>query len=179
MDQFERVVDRIIKVCVGITMVAIVLMMVMMTAESVLRSFFNYSLMVADEFAGYFLMVAVFMGVGYCMRSHSLLRVTILYDRLPIRLRTGMQVVFDLLSLAFTLIVMHQVVRVVINSYVGGTLSISQAEIPVWIPQTIMPIGTSILILALVAEIARNTRTFVALMKGQVPDDAGQQHKSH
>lgn len=179
MDQFERIVDRIIQACVGVTMVAIVLMMVMMTAESVLRSFFNFSLMIADEFAGYFLMVSVFMGVGYCMRSHSLLRVTILYDRLPIRLRTGMQVVFDLFSLVFTLIVMHQVVRVVINSYVGGTLSISQAEIPVWIPQTIMPIGTFILILALVAEITRNARTFMGLMKGQVPDDTGQRHESH
>lgn len=179
MDQFERIVDRIIQACIGVTMVAIVLMMAMMTAESVLRSFFNFSLMIADEFAGYFLMVAVFMGVGYCMRSHSLLRVTILYDRLPIRWRTGMQVLFDVLSLAFTLIVMHQVVRVVINSYVGGTLSISQAEIPVWIPQTIMPIGTFILILALVAEIARNARTFMGLMKGHQPDDADPRHESH
>lgn len=116
-------------------MVAIVLMMVMMTAESVLRSFFNYSLMIADEFAGYFLMVAVFMGVGYCMRSHSLLRVTILYDRLPIRLRTGMQVVFDLLSLAFTLIVMHQLVRVVINSYVGGTCRSRRPRSPCGFPR--------------------------------------------
>ncbi len=179
MDRFQRIVDGIVKGCVGLTMVAIVVMMAMMTAESVLRSFFSFSLMIADEFAGYFLMVAVFMGVGYCMRSHSLLRVTILYDRLPIRLRTGMQVIFDVLSLGFTLILMHQLVRVVINSYVRGTLSISQAEIPVWIPQTVMPIGTAILILVLVAEITRNARIFVALMKGQAPQEAGRNNQSH
>lgn len=172
MDRFERIVDRIIWGCVAITMVAIVLMMAMMTAESVLRSFFNFSLMIADEFAGYFLMVSVFMGVGYCMRSQSLLRVTIIYDRLPIRLRTAMQIVFDLLSLAFMLILIHQLVRVVINSYVGGTLSISQAEIPVWIPQTVMPIGAAVLILALLAEIVRNVRIYAELRKGVVPDSA-------
>lgn len=172
MDRFERIVDRIIRVCVGITMVAIVLMMTMMTAESVLRSFFNYSLMVADEFAGYFLMVSVFMGVGYCMRSHALLRVTIVYDRLPVRFRVAMQVVFDLLSLAFMLILIHQLVRVVVNSYVSGTLSISQAEIPIWIPQTVMPIGASVLILAMIAEIVRNVRTFVRLGRGLAPEEA-------
>jgi len=163
MAAFTRIVDGIIKVGLYVTMVAIVLMMLMMTGESVFRTFFGFSLMVSDEFSGYFLMASVFMGIGYCMRSHALLRVTIIYDRLPPAVRSVLQLVFDVMSLGFVLILASQLFRVVGNSYRDGTLSISQAEIPVWIPQTIMPIGISILILALVVEIARSISDLRAL----------------
>lgn len=166
MATFTRIVDRIIAVALYITMVAVVLMMLMMTSESVFRTFFGFSTMVADEFSGYFLMASVFMGIGYCMRQHALLRVTILYDRLPAYPRCILQIVFDVMSLGFVLVLGSQLFRVVGNSYRNGTLSISQAEIPIWIPQTIMPIGITILTLALVVEIGRSVSELKALRAG-------------
>lgn len=156
METFTRLVDGIIGVFLKITMVMIVLMMLMITAESVFRTFFHFSMMITDEVSGYFLMASVFLGIGFCMRSHALLRVTIIYDRLPEKLRNVFQIFFDLISLGFVLILTYQLYRLVFTSYKSQVLSISQAEIPLWIPQTIMPIGITVLILALVVEIAAN-----------------------
>ena len=156
METFTRLVDGIINIFLKITMVVIVLMMLMITAESVLRTFFHYSMMITDEFSGYLLMFSVFLGIGFCMRSHALLRVTIIYDRMPERVRNTFQVFFDLISLGFVLILTYQLYRLVFTSYESQVLSISQAEIPLWIPQMIMPIGITVLILALVVEIATN-----------------------
>lgn len=167
MVTFTRIVDGIIKGGLYVTMVAVVLMMLMMTSESVFRTFFGFSTMVADEFSGYFLMASVFMGIGYCMRVHALLRVTIVYDRMSPMVRSVLQIIFDVMSLGFVLILAYQLFRVVGNSYRDGTLSISQAEIPVWIPQTIMPIGISILILALIVEIGGSISELKALRRGE------------
>jgi TRAP-type C4-dicarboxylate transport system permease small subunit len=156
MERLTRFVDGIIGVLMKINMIVIVIMMVMIAAESVLRTFFSYSMMIVDEFSGYLLMASVFLSLGFCMRSHSLLRVTIVYDRLPDTLRNIFQVFFDLISLVFVLILNYQLCRLVANSYKSHVLSISQAQIPLWIPQTIMPIGITVLILAMIIEIIGN-----------------------
>ena len=177
MATFTRIVDGIIKGGLYVTMVAVVLMMLMMTSESVFRTFFGFSTMVADGFSGYFLMASVFMGIGYCMRTHALLRVTIVYDRMPPMVRSVLQIVFDVMSLGFVLILAYQLFRVVGNSYRDGTLSISQAEIPVWIPQAIMPIGISILVLALIVEIGRSITELGALRRIGVPPEKREQQE--
>jgi TRAP-type mannitol/chloroaromatic compound transport system permease small subunit len=67
----------------------------------------------------------------------------------------------------------------VLNSYRNETLSFSQAEIPVWIPQLVMPIGATILMLAMVAEIARNVVLLINLRKGTVLPGPGEQPDQH
>lgn len=140
------------------SMVTIVIMMLMVTAETIMRTFFRVSMMVADEFAGYMLVWFVFWGIGYCLRTGSLLRVAVIYSRLSDLQQRALQVVFDIFSLAVSVILCYQLGRLWVHTWQMKVISVTQAEIPVWIPQTVMPIGMLILIAALLVALRRHAK---------------------
>jgi len=157
----EKFIEHLTDFGLYASMVTIIVMMLMVTAETIMRTFLGVSMMVADEFAGYMLVWFVFCGIGYCLRTGSLLRVSIVYSRLRDFQQRVLQVVFDIFSLVVSVILCYQLGRLWVHTWKTEIISVTQVEIPVWIPQTVMPVGMLILIAALVVELKRHVRDLI------------------
>lgn len=120
---------------------AIVALVLIVTAEVIVRNLFGFSLLVADEYAGYLGLAITFLGIPFALSEDALLRVDAVIHRVTGRPRALMDAVFNLISALVTLLITWQVYRLVSRSFERGTFASTPAETPLWIPQSIMLIG--------------------------------------
>lgn len=139
------------RVAMGACEIILVLMMLLIAAEVVARSFFSVSLQFVDEYASYTLVWVTFLGMAVALHDGALFRVGILYDRLPMLPKCVLQIVWDLLSLGFSVVMAWQCTRQVLSSYEREMVAPTVIATPLWIPQLVMPIGAGLVVLVLAA----------------------------
>jgi TRAP-type C4-dicarboxylate transport system permease small subunit len=101
---------------------------------------------------GYFLVVLVFLGMGSALHDGALFRVTVVLRALPRRGRQALQLIFDLLSLAFAVLLTWQMARLVHGSYVRHVRADSILQTPLYIPQIVMVVGSASMTLVLAGQ---------------------------
>lgn len=116
----ERTFARLIFVQKRLCELLIVTMVLVIAAEVVSRGFFNFSLHITHELAGYLLVAVTFLGIGISLHDRALFRVEFLFSRLPARGQHALQLVFDLLALGFGVVLDHQLIRLVICLVLGN-----------------------------------------------------------
>lgn len=159
----ERVFARLIFIQKRLCEMLIIAMVLVIAAEVVCRGFFNFSLQIAHEVAGYLLVAATFLGIGISLHDRALFRVEFLYSRLPARGQHGLQLVFDLLALGFGVVLDQQLIRLVMSSYARGVREATILATPLYVPQIVMPVGVSLMIIVLLAHIWGNFRALCGL----------------
>lgn len=100
------------------------------------------------EIAGYCMAATSFFGLGYAFSTNTHIRVNLIVGQAE----SARGVSEILCSLAATIIAaafVYFAVRTTVISFRFGEISQGQDAIPVWIPQTVMCIGTIILLIAL------------------------------
>lgn len=133
----------------------IVALMLIVASEVVSRSVFNHSFLVADEYSGYIAVMLVFLGIPYALHEEALLRVDFFFERMRGRWRLLVALLFDLISLAVTLIIGFYLTRMALTTFERGTFSSTPAMTPLWIPQIVMPVGILLLTVVLLARLFR------------------------
>jgi TRAP-type C4-dicarboxylate transport system permease small subunit len=84
--------------------------------------------------------------------------VELVLNRLPRIGRAWLELVFNLLSLAFTLILLWQLWRFVVDSWQRGVRAPTVLATPLYLPQSLMVIGTATLVLVLLLHVIRDIR---------------------
>jgi len=130
----------------------------MIAVEIICRSVFKTSTMVADEFSGYLMVVAVMAGLAYTLESDSHIRITILLVKLGPNAKRFMEVLATGFALALTLFVCYHAGLMVYDSYSYDMRADSISETPIFIPQLIVPLGLAGLVLQLVALFIRRLK---------------------
>ena len=103
----EGIVERICKfACVA----ALVVMLVVVGVDILTRSLFNFSFEMSDELGGYMLVVITFLSLPVCQVNDSFHHVEFVQSRLSPCGRAMSHVIFDLLSLAFCVLLLWQFV---------------------------------------------------------------------
>jgi TRAP-type C4-dicarboxylate transport system permease small subunit len=153
----DLVTGRIARACGVLAALAIVGILVIVCAEAVLRQF-QASLLVTDEIAGYLNAAAIFLGLAWTLREGGFIRVEILYDRAIGNLKRALLWLNVLTAAAFTATILWVCVRHVVYAYDRDTRAVSIIETPEWIPQSVMVLGLTILLLQLVAWIVDRVR---------------------
>ena len=136
----------------------LVAMTLAIAAEVVCRSFLGFSLLVVEELAGYLLVALVFLGMGIATHENSLFRVEFVIKALPPVITEILLVIYRLLCLGFTLILLLQMYRLVVDSYDRGVSAATTLATPLYVPQIVMVIGAGTLALILVAQIVQSVR---------------------
>lgn len=153
---WRRAVGRLVEFSRTFCEFLIVAMMLLITIEVVARSFFRFSLQMVDEVSVYLLVAVTFLAVNVSLHEKALFRVAFLHDRLAARLQSILQLLFNVLSLGFAIIMEYQLIRLVISSYSRNNVAPTLLATPIYLPQLIMPIGMALMLVILVAEIAHN-----------------------
>jgi TRAP-type mannitol/chloroaromatic compound transport system permease small subunit len=82
--------------------------------------------------------------------------VDFLYARFSARRKSGLEVLFNILSLGFILLAEYQILRFLVSSIERGITAPTLLATPLYLPQLVMPVGMGFVILVLFAEIRKN-----------------------
>jgi TRAP-type C4-dicarboxylate transport system permease small subunit len=88
--------------------------------------------------------------------------VQFIQTRLSPRLRAASHIVFDALSLGFCLLLVWQLSRFVLQTWRAEDVAPTLLATPLWIPQSLMPLGALAASVSLGRSLAGNVRRFLA-----------------
>jgi TRAP-type C4-dicarboxylate transport system permease small subunit len=130
----------------------------LVTLEVLLRGALNTSTQVADEWAGYLLLAASFLGLGYTARHDAFIRVELLVGRLAARHRPVARAVNLVAAGAVGAVLLFWLAVQAEQAYRMDLRSIFISRTPLWLPQAVMVVGLAVFVLQLVAEALRLAR---------------------
>lgn len=102
------------------------------------------------DFAGFFLAMASFFALAYTLTRGGHIRVTLVTNVMPPKLRWVCEVLALFVAAATSLFATYFMMKLVFESHEFGDLSPGIVAIPLWIPQTGVTLGLLILTIALI-----------------------------
>jgi TRAP-type C4-dicarboxylate transport system permease small subunit len=142
------------RLCNFACMVALAVMLGVIGVDIMTRALFNFSFEISDELGGYMLVVITFVSLPVCQVNDSFHHVEFVQSRLSARGRAISQVVFDLLSLAFAMALVWQLIRFEMSSWRFDDHAPTYLATPLWIPRLAMVIGAAALLFSMARTIA-------------------------
>ncbi len=142
-------------------------MALLVSVEVVCRSFLDFSLLLTEEVTSYLLVAVAFLGMGVALGERMLFRVEFIFYALPSRVRTVLQLLFDILSLAFAVILTWQLGRLVISSYQRDIVAPTILGTPLYLPQSVMAFGLATVVCILVHHIWLDLEAIATKPKGK------------
>jgi TRAP-type C4-dicarboxylate transport system permease small subunit len=116
----------------------------------------------ADDIVAWLCAASAFLALGHTFRRGELVRIGLLIDNLPRRLRRPLALAALGLALAFAGYMLYAVARFVFESWRFNEVAQGLIQIPIWIPQMSFVLGAAILFVALLDE-------FIVLARGGTP----------
>ncbi|MEJ8545873.1 TRAP transporter small permease [Brevibacillus borstelensis] len=158
-------IDRLIKCGGMIAGIFIVLATGMTFYEIVSRSLFNAPTIWATELTIYAIMGSCFIGAAYAVRVDAHIKVDLVLHNVPVSVRRWMLIVSALIGFLFSLVFSYFSWEHVQQSMELGFTSASLLQIPLYIPEMLLPIGGVLLGLAFLLQL-------VDYMRGQEGGEA-------
>lgn len=151
---FLKISKVIISASLVISKLSILLLILMLSFEVVMRYLFNRPTGFADELSGYFLAATVLLGAPHTLRVNGHVRVEILLNLFPSHVKAWLINSMNLFAVIPICLLTWLSVELVIGYYTSNRLSFASIlQIPVWIPVSLVPLGLSLLILAILGEV--------------------------
>jgi len=153
MKCIERVISFLSKLGSWISGIAIMIMIFLITLEVVGRRLFGFSTLVSDEFSGYLLVVITFMGAAYTLKTKGFTRMEVIYNRFAETGRRVFNILINLVALIFLVVADYWIWVYTLSSYRSETKSISIVQTPLFIPQSFIGLGVTLLLFEVMLEL--------------------------
>ena len=155
---FDRVVSVMTRNSMKVTTVFLILLALLVVLEVILRKSIGFSLRITVEYSAYLSCGIIFLGLASTFRAGSHLRVEMLISRLGPKARRYADLWACVLALIYLFLLFKYALDIVITSYQVGAVSRETIltigghvfQTPMWIPQLVIPLGVSILVLELI-----------------------------
>jgi len=144
------IIDNMSEAACSLFLVATIILISM---EAIARNLFHTSLQITDEVGGYLLVAITFLSMSVAEAHGAFHRVELIQMRLSRRAQLVTQIIFDLISLAASIAVSWQLIRLTMNSWRSEDVAATPLQTPLWLPQSVMAIGMTLLCLALIRSI--------------------------
>lgn len=119
------------------------------------------------ELTAYALVWCGFLGAAFALKNGRQVRVDIIVELLSPPAARRLALVADVLALFFCILILWYGTIYVHLSWVNEATSVSPLRVPLYIPQAAVPIGTALLCLQLLADIAMRTGVATVREDGQ------------
>lgn len=124
--------------------------------EIILRSVFNTSTYVLDEFVGYGVAASTFLGLAYTLQNGGLIRVNLVLAKVTHRgLRQALEILCIAACFSVFVVVWLNFWNSIARNWARGTVSETVAAVPMWIPEGLLLLGLTIFLLQLLAYAVR------------------------
>lgn len=155
MQSAARLLFATARIIAGIALAAMVFII---TLEIIVRNVFGPSLQLADEVGGYLLVTAAFFAMADAYSANSMMRIEFLYERTHGAARLGLDLIYDLVALVATIILVWFSARFTLSSWTRSTYASTYLETPQWLPQLAIPVGLSVLAIAIILSASATAR---------------------
>lgn len=146
----QRLIVGLANVAMAIAAMTVLTMCLLITGAVFMRYVFGFPLVWMPEIVGYLMVALIFMALGEAMLAGSHIRIDLLVSRLPRRLRDILEVLTLTLSTGIAgFFTWHGVKTMLRSLEFGRRDSFGALRAPLYIPQSAVPIGLSILTLVL------------------------------
>jgi TRAP-type C4-dicarboxylate transport system permease small subunit len=157
----RRFLDRLYAASGGLAAVCLAFIAVVMLAQAAMREL-GMLLRGADDIVAWLCAASAFLALGHTFRRGELVRIGLLIDALPPRIRRPLALGALALTVVFAGYMLYAVARFVFESWKFSEVAQGLIQIPIWIPQMSLVLGAAILFVAVVDE-------FVVLARGGTP----------
>ena len=137
-------------------------MTLLILAEIVLRGVFNSTTEHSDELVGYLLVGVSFLSLALCQSRNAFHRVEMVQMRLGPRGKAVSNLIFDLLSFGYIALTDWYFLQFVMSSYRREAQASTVLGTPLWIPETAMIVGATMLLLVLGKAVIDDVRKLAA-----------------
>ncbi len=142
-----KFIDKLSMIAAVIACVILIAMTIMILYEIILRSFFASSTYVLDEFVGYGEAVMTFMSFALALRDGIFIRVNLVTANVGPKVRRALEVASCAVGTVLFSFLGFYILKLAVRNFERGAVSNSLAETPLWIPQGLVFIGVSLLVL--------------------------------
>jgi len=151
---FSKSLDRIAGLCLTIVMLMVV-------ANILMRAIFNHPILGTFELVGFFTALGVALALARCALENSHIAVDFLVERLPLRIKAGVEVLINLIGFSFWSMCAWHLCIYASNKMASGVVS-STAQIPVYPFIFLVSLGVLGLCLVLLLKFIQTFRTAAA-----------------
>ncbi len=148
MSLFSSILDRLERAAIALAIVILLAMALLMNVEVFSRYLFGRSTQIADEFAGYFFTAVTLLCFVPALRHGRFLRVGALVERVPASVRAVLNFLAAVIGALMSVVLAWTTFQLAAASWNYGTVSLQAVQVPLVIPQAILPFGFALLALA-------------------------------
>jgi TRAP-type C4-dicarboxylate transport system permease small subunit len=156
MRKFVSIIEKITDVVSGhLPAWTVFVLMLMVLAEVITRYAFNAPLSIADEYGGFMLVGITFVGLAYTWKERGHVSVEIVTNILPPKIRQWVRFFTLILATLFCLPLIAGSYEMLQDSILFGARSGSWMRTPLVYPQSVLLLGSVLLLLQLIAEVIK------------------------
>jgi C4-dicarboxylate transporter, DctQ subunit len=137
--------------------IATLIIAVLISADVLLRYFFNSPLLFVDEVASFLLVLVIFGGLAYTARCGAHVRVDLVTAHLPPALRAWLRAGGLALGIVFILVVSWTTLQSALTAYRYGRVSTVMLY-PLWVPMMLIPAGLILMSAVMLGALRRQVR---------------------
>lgn len=138
--------------------IATIGLVAMMGVEMVVRGLLGWSIQWSNEVGGYALVAITFLSLASGQYLHAYHRVHFLENRLGAVGQAALRLVFDLAAFVVALVLALEFVRFEWLTWNSGDVAATSLMTPLWLPRLAMPLGTVLLVWALLRTLEADWR---------------------
>lgn len=140
MKLFWKIDDLISLITEWILASGILLMAALLICNVVSRKVLSKSMASADELGGSLLILVTFTGIGYAARKGRHIRMTAIFDTLPLKVQKWLMVFISFVTMATYIYVCFIAFEYIEYTKMLGKVT-SALEMPDWIRAVVVPVG--------------------------------------
>jgi TRAP-type C4-dicarboxylate transport system permease small subunit len=149
----RRFLDRLYLVSGALGAIFIALICVLMIAQSVLREF-NVRTGAVNDVVAWFCAAASFFAMAHAFKHGDFVRVNLLLEKLPPPMRRLLEIACLVIGTVSVTYLAFWANKFTYDSWAFGEVAQGLLPIPIWIPQASFALGSLLLLVALVDELA-------------------------
>ncbi|MBI9088908.1 MAG: TRAP transporter small permease subunit [Desulfobacterium sp.] len=125
----------------SLSAVFMILIVLIIAVEIVLRSVFNTSTLIADEYSAYFFVAVVLLGLAFTLKEEAHIRITLLTSLLGKRGQGVLDTIATFAAMAITTFALYHTALMAYESWELDMLADSISETPIYLSQVVIPAG--------------------------------------
>jgi len=163
MKKFILIVDTISTVLGKVTAFFVSAICILIFMEIILRTFFNITLYITSEYAGYTMSIITFLGLAYTSYNNGHIRVTILYEKFSEKKKIVCDCINYLIGFLLCIYILWSTSSLFYSSLIKQTRSIQVFATYLAIPQFFLPFGVLVMILQYMCKFIKSIDKYKSL----------------
>lgn len=150
LTNLARSVEKVSELSGSIASYMIMVLIAFLTINVIMRYFLRRPFAFTEEITGYLLTFIVFIGLAYTMMVGAHVITNILVRHLPDRAQETLVVIRNSVGVIFALLLTISAWELMIKNYVRKTLVFGALETPVWMPNIIFVVGSTVFLFEMI-----------------------------